>query len=92
MGVVLLSPEGVTRPEGRGLAPRPLSLNGLRFALCDNSKPNTAVFLEALEGRLVSRVPGASARQWRKETSNFPAPFLTEMASTADAVVNGIGD
>lgn len=60
------------------------------IGLLDNSKPNVAIFLGALEGDLKSR--GYDTLRYTKPRSAGPCPDIASFAADCDYVINAVAD
>jgi len=88
----VLDPTGELRPAERQRVVRPASLEGLRVALLDISKPRGDVFLDRLQELLAAH--GARTERFRKPTFARPAPraLLEEILGKSDLVVEALAD
>lgn len=88
----ILDPTGERSLAERSRVARPESLNGLRVALLDISKPRGNVFLDRLEQRLTE--VGANVRRYRKPTFAKPAPvdLRHEIATDCHVVIEALAD
>jgi len=88
----VLDPTGELRPAERQRVARPASLEGLRVALLDISKPRGDVFLDRLQELLVAH--GARTERFRKPTFARPAPraMVEEILGKSDLVVEALAD
>jgi len=88
----VLDPTGELRPAERQRVARPASLEGLRVALLDISKPRGDVFLDRLQELLDAH--GARTERFRKPTFARPAPraMLEEILGKSDLVVEALAD
>jgi hypothetical protein len=89
----ILSPLGEQSPPRRinvdaGKTARPKPLIGL----LDNSKPNVAIFLQALETRLGERSGSYEFIRATKPRSAMPCPGLDALAAQCDYVINAVAD
>ena len=89
---VVLDPTNESRPAVRQLLERPGSLEGLTVGLLDISKPRGNVFLDTIEGRLVSM--GARVLRYSKPTFTKPAPvdLRHEIATQCNVVIEALAD
>lgn len=89
---VVLDPTNESRPAVRQLLERPASLEGLTVGLLDISKPRGNVFLDTIEGRLVSI--GARVLRYSKPTFTKPAPvdLRHEIATQCNVVIEALAD
>ena len=62
------------------------------IGLLDNSKPNVALFVEALERELRSRGTPASFVKVTKPRSAMPCPDIEELAERCDYLINAVAD
>ena len=90
----LFDPTADPNPRAVALAPRPRDLRGLRVALVENTKFNSAALLERIGSRLAG-AHGMSVVQMHRKRS--PSHGVTEESADtlrriADFVVSGIGD
>ncbi len=90
----LFDPTSDPVPRAIAIAPRPVSLRGLRVALVENTKFNSDVILTRLGDRLSAAHGMTVARMARKRSPSHAVE--EESADTlrrvADFVVSGIGD
>ena len=91
----LLDPTGFDeRSADTTLAPRPARLRGLRVALVENTKPNSAVLLTSV-GRELEREHGTQAAVMFSK-SYFGTPvdesLIQRILHNCDFVVAGVGD
>ena len=85
-----------TEVSGRKInfVPRPLSLQGLRIGLVDNTKHNSDQLLLRIAG-LLEKEHGAKAHVIRKKKSAGSAPspeMIEEYKKSCDIIVAGVGD
>jgi hypothetical protein len=90
----LFDPTSDPVPRAVALAPRPRDLRGLRVALVENTKFNSAALLERIAARLTA-AHGIQVVQMHRKRS--PSHGVTEESAdtlrrVADFVVSGIGD
>jgi hypothetical protein len=92
MSMEVLDPTGELRPAERQRVARPASLEGLRVALLDISKPRGDVFLDRLQELLGAQ--GARTERFRKPTFARPAPraMVEEILGKSDLVVEALAD
>jgi hypothetical protein len=90
--LIVLDPTGEQRRPVRERAPRLKSLEAVRVALLDISKPRGDVFLNRIEERL--REGGAEVQRFSKPTFTKPAPvdLRHEIASRCGAVIEALAD
>lgn len=88
----VLDPTSERSPATRERAGRPSSLDGLKVALLDISKPRGDVFLDRLEERLTER--GLTVQRYKKPTFTKPAPadLRHEISITCDVVIEALAD
>ncbi len=92
--VTVLDPtESGTPSRSAELTQLPADLNGLRFGLLDNGKPNSDRLLALLADLFLAHgaVPGGSMRK-PSIGRLAPVQMLEELAQTCDLVVTGVGD
>jgi hypothetical protein len=92
MTATLLDPTSERATSLRELTKRPSSLDGLKVALLDISKPRGNVFLDHLEARLNDA--GLATKRYRKPTYTKPAPvdLRHEIARDCQAVIEALAD
>jgi hypothetical protein len=92
MSLEVLDPTGEREPTARQRVARPGSVEGLRVALLDISKPRGNVFLDRLQELLDAR--GARTERFRKPTYARPAPraLVEEILGKSDLVVEALAD
>jgi hypothetical protein len=90
----LLDPTFEAPGQSVAYAPRPSSLAGKRVGLIENTKFNSDRLLQKIGEILKSEYGVAESRMWRKQNSSVPADeaIITELRSTCDVMVAGIGD
>lgn len=78
--------------QAESLAPRPVSLEGLRVTLLDIRKNRGAEFLDRIEALL--QEAGATTARTAKEIFSKPAALslIDETTAVADAVVEALAD
>ncbi len=88
----LLDPTSEREPSTRARASRPQTLDGLRVALLDISKPRGSVFLDRVEELLHER--NVHVERFRKPTFTKPAPvdLRHEITATCDVVIEALAD
>lgn len=91
-GRFVLDPTGERTVAERQPLDRPASIDGLRIALLDISKPRGNVFLDRLEELLVA--DGARVTRYAKPTFTKPAPvdLRHEIATQCDSVIEALAD
>jgi hypothetical protein len=62
------------------------------IGLLDNSKPNVAFFLAALEERILAAGAGYTTFNFAKPRSAAPCPDLDLLAERCDLVINAVAD
>jgi hypothetical protein len=92
MAVTLMDPTSEHSPTIRSLTPRPVTLDGVRVALLDISKPRGNVFLDEVERLLHER--GVRTKRYKKPTFTKPAPIdlRHEIALECQAVIEALAD
>ena len=92
--IELLDPttEAVSQPIA--YTARPGALEGLRVGLIDNTKYNSDRLLQKIGQILKTEYGVAETRMFRKHNASVPAhdELVTELRSTCDVMVAGIGD
>jgi hypothetical protein len=90
--LVVLDPTSERQPDVRRRLPRLRSLQGVRVALLDISKPRGDVFLDRIEARL--RAAGADVARFCKPTFTKPAPvdLRHDIAEKCGAVIEALAD
>lgn len=91
----LLDPTGMAEGAADGtLAPRPVSLKGLRIGLLDNTKPNSTMLLEEIAGHLQREYGAGEATLYTKDYFGTPVAeaLLERIAADNDVVVTAVGD
>jgi len=88
----LLSPVAQVGVERLARAPRLRNLDNRVVVLLDNTKQNTDAFMDCVEQELLAGTGVQRVQRVRKDDSARPAADLGDLARTADAVINGIGD
>jgi hypothetical protein len=90
---IIFDPTVAPEAEPFARAPRRRDLGGLRVALLDNGKPNSAALLRLVGERLAATAGVSVARLVRKPSAYKPAAEmqLDEVAG-ADLVLTGVGD
>ena len=92
--ITVLDPTAPPRELSRSMALRPEDLRGRTVGFLWNSKPNGDALFSRLEELLRQKYEITLTRHQRKPTASIPADdrVLDELATTADAVVVGLGD
>ena len=97
----LLNPEGVTKAEAIGPAPRPASLRGKTIGLSWNGKPGGKEALEAIAELVAEREPSvqfirfwqAVPESWAVQLRELDDGTIRKMASLQpDLVITAQGD
>ena len=92
---LLLDPTGTDEAgQESTLSPRPVTLNGLRIGLLDNTKPNATLLLEEIGSELQSRYGAGETRLYTKDYFGTPATadLLERIADECDVVITAVGD
>ena len=89
--VFVYQPGGVPSATPGTLAPRLPDVRGIRLGVLDNCKEFADQVVGAIAAVLRRDHGVRDITVWRKGYPAQPAPFLPEMASQCDAVVNGVG-
>ena len=92
--ITVLDPTAPTRELSHAMAQRPEDLRGRTVGFLWNSKPNGDALFARLEELLREKYEITLTSHQRKPTASLPADdqILEELATTADAVVVGLGD
>ena len=92
--MTLFDPTSPPRPPALAVAKRPVSLNGLRLGLVDNTKFNSDTLLRKLAEQLGRRhgITVAVTNRKRSPSHEIDAAAIRALRSQADLVVSGIGD
>lgn len=89
--VSILNPAGdAAARHAVGISPKNTAGGKSRIGLLNNSKPNVAIFLAALEGEL--QTAGYDTLNVTKPRSAGPCPELDGLASQCDFVINAVAD
>ena len=87
----VLHPAGDTvARHAAGMSPKNAAGRKPRIGLLNNSKPNVAIFLAALEGEL--QAAGYDTLNVTKPRSAGPCPELDGLAAHCDYVINAVAD
>ena len=89
--VSVLLPNGIADIAAKQLAPRLKTLAGARIGILDNCKEFADLVLNGVAEVLCRDYAPREVRFWRKSYLGIPAPFIAEMATGCDAVINGVG-
>ncbi len=91
--IVILDPVSIPITKRIGLNPRPKSMQGIRVAFVDNTKPNFDLFCNRVEEILVSQY-GAKVSRYRKpgRTVGVVQSIIDEIKENCDFAVTGLGD
>jgi hypothetical protein len=92
--LVLISPVNEATVAESALAPRLSSLRGKRVGLLDNSKAKAGKMLDTVAAILDAQYAFSNVVRHRKPSASKPASpeAITELASSCDLVVVGVGD
>ena len=92
--ITVLDPTAPPRELSHSMALRPEDLRGRTVGFLWNSKPNGDALFSRLEELLREKYEITLTSHQRKPTASIPADekVLDELATTADAVVVGLGD
>ena len=92
--IQVYDPRGVVGAQGKAIAARVSSLEGLRLGILDNTKWNANKLLRELREQLKAAHPLAGVHYYRKQSfSRFADPALIEqIRKENDIVVTAIGD
>ncbi|NDK32574.1 UGSC family (seleno)protein [Nesterenkonia haasae] len=92
---MILDPTGAdARSDDSTLAPRTGTLQGIRVALLDNTKPNATALLENIAAELKGRYDIAETRMYTKDYFGTPVKdeLLQQITDECDVVVTAVGD
>lgn len=92
--VYLLDPTADGKVSSASLAPGARGLEGLRWGLLNNQKPNAGTVLEVIRAAIEARYRVADLRLWAKriQSAAMPSGMLDEIAGSRDVLVHGVGD
>ncbi|MBI2911355.1 MAG: hypothetical protein HYY05_04375 [Chloroflexi bacterium] len=92
--VYLLDPTADGKVSSASLAPGARGLEGLRWGLLNNQKPNAGAVLEVIRAVIEGRYSGADVRLWAKrvQSAAMPAEMLQEIVRSRDVLIHGVGD
>jgi hypothetical protein len=92
--LVLISPVNEATVAESALAPRLSSLRGKRLGLLDNSKSKAGKILDTVAAILNAQYGFSNIVRHRKPSASKPAApeAITELATSCDLVVVGVGD
>ena len=92
--ITVLDPTAPPRELSHSMALRPEDLRGRTVGFLWNSKPNGDALFSRLEELLREKYEITLTSHQRKPTASIPADdeVLDELATSADAVVVGLGD
>jgi hypothetical protein len=92
--LVLISPVNEATVAESALAPRLSSLRGKRVGLLDNSKSKAGKMLDTVAAILNAQYGFSNIVRHRKPSASKPAApeAITELATSCDLVVVGVGD
>jgi hypothetical protein len=92
--LVLISPVNEATVAESALAPRLSSLRGKRVGLLDNSKSKAGTMLDTVAAILNAQYGFSNIVRHRKPSASKPAApeAITELATSCDLVVVGVGD
>ena len=89
--IFVYRPVGIPASTPKKLAPRLKDVRGVRLGVLDNGKEFADHVVGAVAEGLKRDHRVRAVAIWRKGYPAKPAPFLADMASKCDAVVNGVG-
>ncbi len=92
--IVILDPVSMPKTKKLNLNPRPKSLEGLRVAVVDNTKPNFNIFMDRVERLLIDQYKVASVARYVKpgRTVGVSAAIVAEIKANCDFAIAGLGD
>jgi hypothetical protein len=93
-GEIVFDPRGVVETKALALSKRPITLDGLRLGVLDNTKWNASRLLRKTVARLEQELSFAAVNYYRKESFSKDAdPALIEsIAANSDIALTAIGD
>ena len=94
MELVGFDPRGVVAAKPVHLAPRPLTLAGLRLGVLDNTKWNAGRLLRQTVARIGETAALAAVTHYKKESFSKDAEpaLIAQIAADNDIVLTAIGD
>ncbi len=92
--VYLLDPTADGKVSSASLALGARGLEGLRWGLLNNQKPNAGAVLEVIRAAIEGRHHVADLRLWAKriQSAAMPEAMLDEIVRSRDVLVHGVGD
>lgn len=91
--IVLDPTEAGAQARSADLVDRPPHLDGVRFGVLDNGKPNSDRFLALLSDRLTAQGAVAIANRRKPSIGRLASTeLLAELAQSCDLVITGVGD
>jgi hypothetical protein len=90
----VFDPRGVVESERLALAPRAITLGGLRLGILDNTKWNAGRLLRRTAAQLDGQYGFAAVNYYRKESFSKAADpaLVAQIAAENDIVLTAIGD
>ena len=90
----IYDPRGIVYTELSPVAPRKVTLNGLRLAVLDNTKWNANKLLRGSVQLLDKKYGFAQINYYRKEnfSKNAAPELISQIAANNDLVLTAIGD
>jgi hypothetical protein len=94
MSLQYLSPVGPALQVKVDLARRPVSLEGLRIGVIDNSKPNADQLFEGISQWLGEEYGASLVRYYKKDSPAVPAvwEWYETLSKEVQVVLTGTGD
>jgi len=92
--LIVFDPRGVVETEPLALSQRPVTLDGLRLGVLDNTKWNANRLLRKTVAKLKQGTSFAAVNFYRKESFSKEADpaLVAAIAADNDVVVTAIGD
>ncbi len=92
--VYLLDPTADGRVSSASLAAGARGLEGLRWGLLNNQKPNAGSVLDVIRSTIEGRHHVSEQRLWAKriQSAAMPADVLDEIVRSCDVLIHGVGD
>ncbi|KAA9163994.1 hypothetical protein FPZ12_008190 [Amycolatopsis acidicola] len=91
---VILDPVTMPAASESFFNPRPASMEGLRIAFVDNTKPNFDIFCDRVEELLLRDHGVAEVQRFRKpgRTVGVAPEIIKKIKTATDFAVTGLGD
>ena len=91
---VIVDPAAEIQISSSVVAPRLVSLAGVRIGIVDNSKHNAVVMLKEVEAVLKNQFGVGAFEYYRKDNPSIPMPqpAIVAMAERCQAIIHGVAD